>query len=231
MSAVFRIDAGLKIGLAALAFGAWMAACGTITEVNSDGSTMGTGGTPGGGTGGGHGGTTGGVGGRPGSGGLGGTNGSGVGGKTGGGTGGVVGGGAGGVVGGAGGVVGGGVGGLSGGGLGGTPGSGVGGTSGGVTCADIQKAFLVAMVEAKTCVVGATGNCLKATLDRLDCGCTTFVNQTDRLDSIRQSWVQNGCSTGVCTAILCVGYKSGVCTVPASGGTASCQDSIALPTP
>lgn len=112
-------------------------------------------------------------------------------------------------------------------------GGGVGGSSGGTSCSDIQKAFVVAMVEAKTCVVGASGNCLKTTLDRLDCGCPTYVNQTDRLDSIRLSWNQNGCSTGVCTASLCVGYRSGVCTASTSGGgpAASCQDSLAAPLP
>jgi hypothetical protein len=199
MKLPFRIPVGLRSGLIAMAFGAWIMACGSISVLSSDGST-GTGGTSGDGTGGGPGG-------KPGTGG----NGGGAGGRLG---------------------TGGGGGGFTGGGLGGiTTGGGVGGSSGGTTCSDIQKAFLGAMVEAKSCTVGATGNCLKTTLDRLDCGCPTYVNQTDRLDSIRQSWNQNGCSTGVCTAVLCVAYHSGVCTASTGGTTASCQDSIAPPTP
>ena len=207
MSSPSRIHASLRAGLIAMAFGVWIMACGSISVIGADGAT-GSGGTSGDGTGGGHGG-------------LGGGNS---------GTGGVVGGvggrpGTGGFVGGAGG--------FTGGGLGGTTGSGVGGSSGGTTCSDIQKAFVVAMVEARTCVVGASGNCLKTTLDRLDCGCPTYVNQTDRLDSVRVSWNQGGCSTGVCTATLCVGYRSGVCTASTSGGgpAASCQDSLAPPLP
>jgi hypothetical protein len=223
MGASPRLDVGLKLGFTALAMGVMMAACGSITVIDPDASADAiTDQVPDG---------------------MGGSN-SGHGGMHGGGTGGVTGGGTGGTLGGTGGSKGGGSGGTSGG-VGGRPG-GPGGTSGGMggtvggaggtggsgpTCADIQKSFLIALADARACVVGASGYCQVRTLDRLDCGCPTYVTQTNKLDQVRAQWSQSGCSSGICPNNLCVVYTGATCGVPSAGGSPVCQDSSGLPTP
>jgi hypothetical protein len=248
MRARSRIDLTLKTGFLVLVIGSLIAACGSISVIDSDAST-GTGGVPGGGMGGGHGGAAGGnsgsggaagVGGRGGGNGAGGSNGGGaIGGRTGA-TGGTSGGGAGGTQGGVGGTSGGlgggngGLGGASGqggasGGLGGGNG-GLGGRGGGVTCQDLQRDFALALAAAKMCTLGARDQCTVVTDDRLDCGCPTSVNDTDKIAPIRDSWVQNGCSSRICTAVLCTGVSSGACAAT-TGSQPTCQDLSSVPQP
>lgn len=120
-------------------------------------------------------------------------------------------------------------------GSGGTIGGGTGGSSGaggsGPSCSSLQKAFNIALANAKSCVVGGTGYCGVTTLDKLDCGCPTHVNDTKDIDSIRTQWAQSGCSSGVCPGLLCVAYKGATCTVPSGTMTAVCTDTSTLPTP
>ena len=110
--------------------------------------------------------------------------------------------------------------------------AGAGGAGGsGPSCAQIQKAFQIALANAKSCVVGGTGYCGVVTSDKLDCGCPTHVNDTKAIDPIRTQWAQGSCSSGVCTNIACVAYKSATCTVPSGGTAPVCTDSLSLPTP
>jgi hypothetical protein len=206
---------GLRIGLVVCTVVVLTAACGSIDVVTGDGG--GSGGTPGGGSGGMHPGGSSGSGGAHGSGGT-------------------IGGGTGGTNRGSGGNSGGGSGGLTGGGSGGITGSGgdagAGGAGGsGPSCSSIQKAFAIALANAKSCVVGATGYCGVTTPDKLDCGCPTHVNDTKEIDPIRTQWAQSGCSSGVCPGLLCIAYKGAVCAVPSGGTAAVCTDTSTLPTP
>ena len=211
MSAPRPSNGGLRIGLIFATVVVLVAACGSI-EVVSDGGGPGTGGAPGGGSGGMHGGGSGGAAGQGSGGtiaGTGGSNNRGSGGMTGGGSGGT------------------GSGGMS-----GNGGSGAGGAGGsGASCSQLQKAFAIALANAKSCVVGGTGYCGVVTSDKLDCGCPTHVNDTKSIDSIRTQWAQGSCSSGVCPNIACIAYKSATCTVPSGGTDAVCTDSLALPTP
>jgi len=227
MVVLSRLGVTFKMGVLALATGALIAACGSITVIDPDGGPgsggatgSGSGGSPGGGkggsgpsdggaiggsNGGGTGGAIGGTGGRPG----------GSGGTTGG-TGGRLGGSGGTIVGGSGGVIGG-----TGGrpiGSGGTTG-GTGGIGGGSTCSDIRNNFNSALAEARTCT--ASSGCPVLTNDQIECGCPTSVSHSDRVDSYRQSWFQAGCSSGVCPAIFCVYVSGGICSV-STGGTGMC---------
>ena len=215
---------GLRIGLVVCTVVVLTAACGSIDVVTGDAG--GSGGAPGGGSGGMHAGGSGGSAGAHGSGGAQGSGGT-IGGGTGGnrGSGGMTGGGSGGALG---------SGGLIGSGSGGSSGSdaGAGGAGGsGPSCASLQKSFTIALANAKSCVVGATGYCGVTTPDKLDCGCPTHVNDTKEIDPIRAQWAQSGCSTGVCPGLLCVAYKGATCTVPSGGTAAVCTDSATLPTP
>ena len=150
--------------------------------------------------------------------GSGGTSGGGAGGRPG--SGGHLGGGSGGRTGGGG--TSGGLGGTSGaGGVGGVTGAGGGG---GTSCQQLQRDFAAAFADAKSCTIGATNSCQRQTLDRLDCGCPTFVTTTGKLDLIRQTWQQNGCSTGVCPAILCAAVSGAVCTISTQTGSPVCVD-------
>ncbi len=219
---------GLRIGLVVCTVVVLTAACGSIDVVTGDGG--GSGGSPGGGSGGMHAGGSGGNAGAHGSGGAQGSGGT-IGGGTGGtggtnrGSGGSNGGGTGGTQGG---------GGMTGGGSGGSSGAdaGAGGAGGsGPSCNSLQKAFTIALANAKSCVVGGTGYCGVTTLDKLECGCPTHVNDTKDIDSIRTQWAQSGCSTGVCPGLLCVAYKSATCTLPSGATSAVCTDSVSPPTP
>lgn len=195
-----RLGLGYKLGLAALALGTMMAACGTITVIEADGSAdgaTGSGGARNGGSGGAHVGTGGAHAGSGGS---------------------VAG------AGGSGGTVGGGLGGT---GAGGSN-SGAGG-AGTVSCSDIQKSFVSALAEAKGCVIGGTGYCGKTTLDRLDCGCPTYVSKTGVVDAVHAQWAQSGCSSGACPNTLCVvSTGAATCAVPPGGTSAICQDPSGL---
>ncbi len=212
---------GFRIGLMVVTVVVLTAACGSIEVVSMDGGP-GSGGTPGGGSGGMRAGGSGGAAGGQGSGGMGGSNH---------GSGGMIGGGSGGMNG-TGGMTGSGSGGAGSGGMTGSGGSGAGGAGGsGPSCAQIQKAFQIALANAKSCVVGGTGYCGVVTSDKLDCGCPTHVNDTKAIDPIRTQWAQGSCSSGVCTNIACVAYKSATCTVPSGGTAPVCTDSLSLPTP
>ncbi len=201
---------GLRIGLLVCTVVVLTAACGSIDVVTGD-AGGGSGGMQGGGSGGMHGGGTGGMQG----------------------SGGITGGGTGGTNRGSGGMIGGGTGGTQG--IGGTSGgsdAGAGGAGGsGPTCTQMQKAFVAALANAKSCVVGGTGYCGVVTSDKLDCGCPTHVNDTKDIDPIRTQWAQSGCSSGVCPNIACIAYKSATCTVPSGATSPVCQDQATLPTP
>lgn len=147
---------------------------------------------------------------------------TGTGGTPAGGTGGATAGGVGGHGGGAGGRLGtGGV--IIIGGAGGATGAGAGGSAGGVTCADIQRDFVIALADARSCNIGGVGQCALTTNDRLDCGCPTPVNRTDKVDVVRQAWIQNGCSSGICPAKPCSIVATAVCSVSTTSGQAVCQ--------
>ena len=199
---------GFRIGLVVCTVVVLTSACGSIDVVTGDAG--GSGGTPGGGSGGMH---AGGSGGSAGAHGRGGAQGSG----------GTIGGGTGGTNRGSGGSNGGGTGGMTGG-SGGAGGSGP-------SCTSMQKAFTIALANAKSCVVGASGYCGVVTSDKLDCGCPTHVNDTKDIDSIRTQWAQSSCSAGACPGVLCVAYKSATCTVPSGSMAAVCTDSLSPPTP
>ncbi len=215
---------GLRIGLVVCTVVVLTAACGSIDVVTGDAG--GSGGAPGGGSGGMRAGGSGGSAGAHGSGGAQGS-------------GGIIGGGTGGTNRGSGGMIGGGTGGTQGiggmnGGSGGSNGAdaGAGGAGGsGPSCNSLQKAFTIALANAKSCVVGGTGYCGVVTSDKLDCGCPTHVNDTKDIDSIRAQWTAANCSTGVCPNIACIAYKSATCSVPSGGTAAVCTDSLTLPTP
>ena len=134
---------------------------------------------------------------------------------------------------GSGGNNGGGAGGMQG--SGGMTGGGSGGSSGaggsGPSCNSLQKAFTIALANAKSCVVGGTGYCGVVTSDKLDCGCPTHVNDTKDIDAIRAQWTAGNCSNGACPNIACIAYKSATCTAPAGSMAAVCTDSLGLPTP
>jgi hypothetical protein len=204
---------GFRIGLVVCTVVVLTAACGSIDVVTGDGG--GSGGSPGGGSGGMHAGGSGGSAGAHGSGGAQGS-------------GGTIGGGTGGTNRGSGGSNGGGTGGT----LGSGGSSGAGGAGGsGPSCSSLQKAFTVALANAKSCVVGGTGYCGVVTADKLECGCPTHVNDTKDIDAIRTQWAQSGCSGGVCPGLLCVAYKGATCTVPSGGTSAVCTDSVSPSTP
>ena len=226
-----RLGVTCKVVVLALAAGALIAACGSITVISADG-----GGGPGAGGsgvvtdagasgGGGHGGV----------GGKGGSDGGALGGRNGGGSGGTIGG-LGGLFGGSGGTSGlggrtGSGGTTSGGGgragVGGSPGlggsSGVGG-SGGQTCADIRSNFNSALAEAKVCTMNS--QCSLFTNDQIECGCPTSVTTTQRVESYRQAWQQNGCASGVCSAVACTPVGGGICSVT-TGANSVCVDQTA----
>jgi hypothetical protein len=245
MVVLSRLGIALNVGLFAVAAGAMIAACGSITVIDPDGGP-GSGGSIAGGAGGAQGGATGGS--TGGKGGSGVTDGGALGGHNGGGSGGIIGGlgglfggsggrnaglggttGGGGFTGGTGGRTGSlggttGSGGFSGGGLGGT--TGAGGRTGTQTCTDIQRNFATALAEAKICA-GAS-QCQFLTNDQVECGCPTSVVSTVKVDSYRQSWNQSGCSSGFCPAILCPYVSGGFCSVSTSGSS-TCIDTSAGP--
>jgi hypothetical protein len=247
MALLRRLGVAFRFGFFALAAGAVVAACGSISVISPD-DGPGTGGATAGGTGG-HGssmgGRNGGVGGRGGAGlsdggALGGTTGGGAGGSLLG-SGGILGGlggsigsggrtaGAGGTTSGGGGTSGG-LGGSSGlggytGGMGGTP--GLGGRGGSQTCADIRSNFDAALAEAKTC--NTTGQCQYLTNNQVECGCPTSVSHTDKVDSYRQAWSQYNCASGVCPAIACPYVGSGICTLTTSGNSTCVDQSLGAP--
>jgi hypothetical protein len=219
----------IQIALALTALGALAVSCGSITVGGPDGG--GSGGAPGGGTGGvvgaGTGGTVGG-----GTGGLTGAGGHGTGGRGGAGgavtgTGGAVTGtggavtGTGGAVTGTGGVRG------TGGAIMGTGGATTGtGGAGAVDCQTIANDYAAAVIDAKVCNPTSTGaTCQLIAADKLQCGCPTSVDRTDKLDPIVQRWNSAKCSQGVCPAIACRVVTAGVClaslNTPSSG---TCQD-------
>ncbi len=62
-------------------------------------------------------------------------------------------------------------------------------------------------------------------------GCTTHVEATAKLDSIRTKWSNAGCKSGLCPAIACVAPGSGVCTATDAGsGGGYCTDQRAIAT-
>ena len=187
MVVLSRLGVTFKMGVLALATGALIAACGSITVIDPDGGP-GSGGATGSGSGGSPGG---------GKGGSGPSDGGAIGGSNGGGTGGAIGG-TGGRPGGSGGTTG-----------------GTGGIGGGSTCSDIRNNFNSALAEARTCT--ASSGCPVLTNDQIECGCPTSVSHSDRVDSYRQSWFQAGCSSGVCPAIFCVYVSGGICSVSTGG--------------
>ena len=101
-----------------------------------------------------------------------------------------------------------------------TSGTGGSGGTGGASCSDIQKSFVAALAEAKGCVVGGTGYCGRTTLDRLDCGCPTYVSKTGVVDAVRTQWAQSGCSSGACPTSFCVVNTGATCGVPVGGASA-----------
>jgi hypothetical protein len=109
------------------------------------------------------------------------------------------------------------------GGSGGVTGGGTGGGTGAVTCADIQRDFVLALADARSCNIGGVGQCALTTNDRLDCGCPTPVNRTDKVDVVRQAWIQNSCSSGICPAKPCSIVAAGACALSASSGQPVCQ--------
>jgi hypothetical protein len=251
MGALPRLGVVLKIGFFALALGGLIVACGSISvieEESLDGSTgsgggnanSGSGGRKAGGTGGSNSGTGGGHGGAGGSNsGTGGTILTGVGGTvlTGlGGTGGRLGTGGSGGLGGMTGLGGqgastglGGGGGLGGQGASTGLGGGGGGGATGTSCAQLQRDFAVALIEAKTCSVQFS-SCPGITNDRIECGCPTSVTSTVKVEGIRASYYQAGCATGVCSGVLCGYVSGGICT-QGSGTAMTCVDQLSGPGP
>lgn len=208
MTVLSRLGVTFKVGVLALAAGALIASCGSITVIDPDGGP-GSGGASGGGSGGGKGDSGVGDGGA-----IGGSNGGGTGGRLGGsggttGTGGVIGGSGGRPIG-SGGTIG----------IGGTT-----GTGGNSACSDIKQNFAIALAEARTCT--PSSGCPYLTNDQIDCGCPTSVSHSDRVEGYRQAWFQNGCSSGACPAIFCVLVTGGSCGATGAGSTGMCVNSSA----
>jgi hypothetical protein len=113
------------------------------------------------------------------------------------------------------------------GGSGGMP-SGAGGGAM-VSCQQLQRDFAIALADAKTC--NATSDCAKTTMDRLECGCPTYVTAVNKITPIRQAWNQGGCSMGVCTNILCGALSGALCAAGQQTGVLVCIDQSGAPTP
>jgi hypothetical protein len=73
------------------------------------------------------------------------------------------------------------------------------------------------------------GQCTLLTNDQIECGCPTSVTTTDKVESYRRAWTQNGCGSGICPAILCSSVSGGICTVMTGGGSVCVDQSLGAP--
>jgi len=89
------------------------------------------------------------------------------------------------------------------------------------SCSALVDKYAVALAAAKSCTIGAAGQCTQsAAPSLLPCRseCVEFVNDTTELDAIRQAWDQQGCSKtagSACPDIPCS---------PAGGASCSATD-------
>jgi hypothetical protein len=94
-----------------------------------------------------------------------------------------------------------------------------------VDCAQLEHDYASALIDAKVCTAASTA-CQKPVLDKLACGCTTYVDQVDRLAAIRKTWTDGGCTAGICPAIACTVATTGACQVASGATTGMCQDKL-----
>ena len=111
-------------------------------------------------------------------------------------------------------------------------GSGTGGTNGGTgggsgaSCAQLESDYSTELAKAKICSPNASNQCQEMALDKLACGCPTYVNDKSALDQLQSRWSQAGCqNTTVCPGIACVAPRAGVCRATDAGGS-TCSDSF-----
>jgi len=99
-------------------------------------------------------------------------------------------------------------------------GSGGAGGAGGDTCTQLETQYSAALITARMCTLGATGQCQALVNTSLSCpGCKLHVNDTTALDAIAAQYQQLGCAAvpHACPAIACINPGTGACTAADSG--------------
>jgi hypothetical protein len=104
---------------------------------------------------------------------------------------------------------------------------GSGGQTGGLSCAQIQTDYKLALAKARQCSAGAANQCQQMASTELGCnGCPTFVNDDSGLSAPETAWNQAKCDQNqVCTNIACVSPKGSTCRA-GDGGGAICIDTL-----
>jgi hypothetical protein len=125
-------------------------------------------------------------------------------------------------------------------GTGGTSGAGGGGAAGGTSgaggsavdgglgvCGSLASEYAAAVVSAKSCAAGATGQCAQSVPAFLSScpACTELVTDRSVPDAIRVKWNAAGCGNTVslCGGVSCVSPASAAC-VPSDAGGSVCSD-------
>jgi hypothetical protein len=105
--------------------------------------------------------------------------------------------------------------------------AGSGGASG-ATCSDLETEYGAALTAARSCTVGASGQCAQMVSGSLSVcfsNCQTFVNDATALDALKAQWMAEGCANQehvACPAIACLQPTAGRC-VAGDGGGGTCQ--------
>lgn len=113
------------------------------------------------------------------------------------------------------------------GGSGGSPGTGGSSPDAGFNqCDALASKYQAALAVAKTCNVGATGQCGQLVPEVLSvcAGCAIYVNDAGELNEIQAAWTQAGCDNKVgvaCPAISCLAPLPSTCA-GADAGTGTC---------
>jgi hypothetical protein len=110
----------------------------------------------------------------------------------------------------------------------GTGGAGGSSTDGGLgVCRTLASEYAAAVIAAKSCAAGASGQCaqpLPASLSTCPI-CTTYVTDRTGPDAVRTKWDAAGCGNTVtlCIGVSCAAAASGMC-VPSDAGGSGCSD-------
>ena len=106
-------------------------------------------------------------------------------------------------------------------------GGGAGGATG-ATCSDLAAQYSTALTAARSCTVGAAGQCAQMVSGSLSVcfsNCQTFVNDASTLNTLKAQWLADGCANQgpiACPAIACLQPTQGRC-VAGDGGGATCM--------
>jgi hypothetical protein len=119
----------------------------------------------------------------------------------------------------------------------GAAGTGAAGTAasdgGADDCDALKVEYTAALKEAKVCnPLSRVAQCQTTASTELACpSCTTHVESTTKLDSIRARWTKAACKSGICPLIKCLTPGTGACMATDAGsGGGMCIDDRSVAT-